>query len=353
MRRRRSYCRRAIVLLAASAVALVGCGEDPSDEHSLMERSHVYLYGNVVKFALGGDWERHATTGWHRSKKNPERDWVWSEGLAASMHFRVRRSPVPIVLEMKMHGYTFPPRLPSQPTTVFVNGIKVADWEVAELTDYRATIPAEMVADDTLLVVDLLTPKATSPAHAGNSNDIRRLGLCVWQVRIVQDPNAQPTLSAEEIAAAHNRARPTSLDTLINCGIGGGSAPYLVSGWSYPEADFTWSDGPAATVAFQIPQTTAPLKLTAGLGGMCVDPVLPFQPTEVYANGRKIADWQVSAPAEFSAQIPPEIAQQGGMLNIEFRMPKAASPKSMRTGGDTRMLGVRCYTLRLTLGSSS
>ncbi|HSH40011.1 MAG TPA: hypothetical protein VK993_14655 [Chthoniobacterales bacterium] len=316
-----------------------------------MERSHVYLYGNVIKFALGGDWERFATTGWHRGNTE-EREWVWTEGLAASMQFRVRRSPVPIVLKLKMHGYTFPPRLVTQPTAVFVNSIKIADWEVADLAEYRATIPTELVSSDTLLVVDLFTPKAVSPAFAGNSNDIRRLGLCVWEASIVQDPNAEPSVGADAIAASQNRGRPTSLNMLINCGIGGGSAPYLTSGWSHPEANFTWSDGPSATVTFQIPETTAPLTFTAGLGGLRVDPILPFQPTEVYANGRKIADWEVGAAADFSVRIPPDVAKQGGTLKIEFRMPKAASPKSLRSGGDTRVLGIHCYTLQLQLGSS-
>ncbi len=61
---------------------------------------------------------------------------------------------------------------------------------------------------------------------------------------------------------------------------------------------------------------------------------------------------RVSKVEEFKVEIPPDIAQQGGTLTIEFRMPKAASPKSMRTGGDTRMLGIQCYTLQLRLGAS-
>lgn len=341
---------RKFAALVASTLILVGCGTDPSDEHSLMERSHVYLYGDVIKFTLGGDWERFAMTGWHRRNKE-ERKWVWTEGLAASMHFRVRRSPVPVVLKMKMHGYVFPPRLVSQPTTVFVNGIKIADWEVTGLAEYSATIPAELVSRDTLLVIDFLIPKAVSPAAAGNSSDIRRLGLCVWEASIVQDANANPSVGSDAIAAAQNRGRPTTLDLLINCGIGGGSAPYLTSGWSHAESTFTWSDGPSATVTFQIPASDAPLTFTAGLGGLRVDPILPFQPTEVYANGRKIADWEVGAAADFSVQIPPDIAKQGGTLMIEFRMPKAASPKSLRSGGDTRVLGLQCYTLQLQLGT--
>ncbi len=316
-----------------------------------MERSHVYLYGNSIRFADGGDWERFATTGWHRSNK-PEREFVWTVGIAASMQFRVRRSSDPLVLTMKMHGYTFPPRLVSQPTAVFVNGIKVADWEVAPLGEYRATIPADLVPRDTLLVIDLYTPKAISPAQAGNSNDIRRVALCVREVTIVRDPNAQPTIASDAIAVAQNAGRPTSLNMLINCGVGGGSAPFLTSGWSHPETNYTWSDGHSATVTFQIPASTAPLKFTAGLGGMRVDPVLPFQPTEVYANGRKIADWEVGEAADFSVQIPPDIAQQGGTLQIEFRIPKAASPKSLRSGGDTRVLGLQCYRLQLELNPS-
>jgi hypothetical protein len=70
---------------------------------------------------------------------------------------------------------------------------------------------------------------------------------------------------------------------------------------------------------------------------------------EVYANNQKIADWLVADRKAFTAGIPAELTKSGGkMLNLELRIPKAASPQSLGMNNDGRILGVCCYSIELT-----
>lgn len=72
-----------------------------------------------------------------------------------------------------------------------------------------------------------------------------------------------------------------------------------------------------------------------------------MQNVAVYANGEKIADWQVSEAADFTAPIPLELTRNAEELNLELRVPDAASPQSLGMSYDGRLLGVRCYSIEL------
>ena len=83
------------------------------------------------------------------------------------------------------------------------------------------------------------------------------------------------------------------------------------------------------------------------LVGLIHAPELSYQPVEVYINGQKIADWQVSEPESFLAAIPKEIAG-AKKLDIELRTPKSTTPKALKMNEDARVLGVACYEFEIT-----
>ncbi len=128
---------------------------------------------------------------------------------------------------------------------------------------------------------------------------------------------------------------------------GGNSEPYRVSGWSTTETEFTWSEGTSAKVTLPISPSPGGLSLKVTMAALIHDPELPFQPVEIYANGQKIVELQVGDTAEFVAAIPGEIAKNGGALTIEFRMPKAVSPKALGLNADPRVLGVCVRSMEL------
>ena len=86
-------------------------------------------------------------------------------------------------------------------------------------------------------------------------------------------------------------------------------------------------------------------------GAGFTQPSVPTQPVEVLANGQKIADWQATSdPVDFTAVIPASIAKQGGELILEFKIPKAISPKALGLSADPRVLGICCFELEITQG---
>lgn len=122
---------------------------------------------------------------------------------------------------------------------------------------------------------------------------------------------------------------------------------YCVSGWYKSEGDYAWS-GTSAKLALPIPADAGPLTVTMKLRGLTRPPTLPSQPVEVYANNKKIADWQVADTADLTAKIPAELTKGvGKTLNLELRIPKAASPQSLGINADGRILGVCCYSIEL------
>jgi hypothetical protein len=93
---------------------------------------------------------------------------------------------------MRLLGHIKPPQLPYQPVHVYVNGQFVASWQVSELANFSAIIPASFVSSPSLLIIDLHTPLAISPATVTDSPDQRRLGIACEEMQITEgiDPSA-------------------------------------------------------------------------------------------------------------------------------------------------------------------
>ena len=132
----------------------------------------------------------------------------------------------------------------------------------------------------------------------------------------------------------------------IQFGQAGGSEPYRSMGWSNTEEKFTWTEGSLARLTLPVGSRKVALKLRMMMSALTNPPDLPFQPVEVLANQKQVAQWQVSSAGEFAAIIPAE-AVSGSTLEIEFRTPKAASPKTLGQSEDARVLGICVYWLEL------
>jgi len=135
----------------------------------------------------------------------------------------------------------------------------------------------------------------------------------------------------------------------IQFGEGGGSEGYRTSGWSHTEERFTWTEGKSAKLSLPIGGENGPFNLKMTLAAFTHAPDLPSQPVEVFVNGQKLTEWQGSSnPAEYQLTIPADVVKGGRTLEIEFRTPKATSPRSVGLNEDGRVLGVCLLWLELT-----
>ncbi len=161
------------------------------------------------------------------------------------------------------------------------------------------------------------------------------------------DPSAaRGTPAAEPTAAVVAAADDYVPGTLIEFKAGGNSVPYLVSGWSHTEADFTWTEGQSAVLSFNLPRNVGPLVLKMKLAGLINPPELLSQRVEIYVNQQKLVEWEVGETAELQADVPAELTKAGA-LTVELKMPQAASPKAVGKSEDNRVLGVCVYNLVL------
>ncbi|MEY2500114.1 MAG: hypothetical protein QOI07_448 [Verrucomicrobiota bacterium] len=156
-------------------------------------------------------------------------------------------------------------------------------------------------------------------------------------------PEEPITPSAQTPTNAANQAY--QLGTVIKFGKGGDSDRFRVSGWSQNEEQHTWTEGNTAVLQFSGLPSSQPLALTVNAVGFTKDPQLVSQPTEVYANGTKIADWEVRDIKPYNASIPSGIIDSTGKLTLEFRIPNATSPQSVGVSADARRIGVDVFDL--------
>lgn len=134
----------------------------------------------------------------------------------------------------------------------------------------------------------------------------------------------------------------------ISFGQGGGSEAYRTSGWSHTEQKFTWTEGTSAKLSLPIGKESGPLNLNVAMAAFTHAPELSSQPVEVFVNGQKLAEWQVNSnTAGYYVTIPADTVKGAGTLEIEFRTPKAISPKSVGAGEDWRVLGICLTSLEL------
>lgn len=136
------------------------------------------------------------------------------------------------------------------------------------------------------------------------------------------------------------------LGSHIYFGQGGDSDRFKVRGWSGTEPHATWTKGKSAVLQFSdvTPGHPLILKVTAN--------ALTFDPIVVYANGQKVAEWQMtSAVGEHTASIPMGVVDNTKRLQIEFWFSKPVSPKSIGLNADTRILGLCVFDLVLQEGA--
>jgi len=155
-----------------------------------------------------------------------------------------------------------------------------------------------------------------------------------------------------EKGEAEKKSRPLprsayQLEEVVSFGAQGQAEKYKQGGWGDTEDEGTWTNGYSARLRLALQEANEPLRLQMKLAGFTNPPGLPYQSVEVFANDERIADWQVSDPADFLAIIPKDLVEHERLI-IELRMPLATSPQAIGIGEDQRTLGIFCYAFVLT-----
>lgn len=146
----------------------------------------------------------------------------------------------------------------------------------------------------------------------------------------------------------------------VRFGLGGDSHRFRLLGWSHTEKNYTWTDGVGASLLFSLPRTNREVTLYMRLFPFVHPPELPSQLVRVFANGRKIATWEVDKEDVYTVVIPHDFIRswsnranlrQLAIVRLDFYIPNAQFPAFLDTAPDWRRLGVACVSLKMREGA--
>jgi hypothetical protein len=176
----------AIFFAFSICISLAGCGR-PADQTTTADGSTAVqpdILGKVIHFDGSHEGDPYKVSGWSPT----EAKFTWTVGKAAVLALPVPPDSGALRLRMYVSAYTHPPELTSQPVEVYVNGQKIADWDVAAPAQNIAEIPREIASKATTITVQLRMPKAVSPAEFSAKGDERVLGICCNELELTKAP---------------------------------------------------------------------------------------------------------------------------------------------------------------------
>ncbi|MFN2454449.1 MAG: hypothetical protein ABR577_09535 [Pyrinomonadaceae bacterium] len=126
---------------------------------------------------------------------------------------------------------------------------------------------------------------------------------------------------------------------------------YLWYGWSGHEPLSRWTERGAATLAFALDKTE-PLRLRINMAAFLAPGKLDAQKVFIEINDQAVAALTLDAKdaKTYSFDVPVGVLRHENVL--KFRLPDAASPKSVQAGEDIRLLGIDVHWLELDAASS-
>ena len=160
----------------------------------------------------------------------------------------------------------------------------------------------------------------------------RRLSLDPTDLR-----GAAPAVRAEAV----RRACRITIGTPVDFHAGSGGARHLASGWSIPEVDGVWSDGPSASLMFDL--GSAPAIDLQFVFSLLVFHTAPGVPREVVidtARGEHIHRWTLTSAGDWGIFVPAS-AWTGSRLALRFRFDEPRSPSELGFSIDRRALSIK------------
>lgn len=165
-----------------------------------------------------------------------------------------------------------------------------------------------------------------------------------------------PTLAALRYSMVRH-ACSLSLDTVVAFAAGAGGARHLAAGWSRPDAQGVWNDGPTATLLIRLDD----LDHTDGGDGAARDLAIdlwlrPFlgqgdtaREVEVTVSGARRDTWRLAAGDGWHRRLTvPVQALRSGLLEVGFRFRNTSSPLELGLSDDPRQLAMGLLRMQVT-----
>ena len=286
--------------------------------------NNTYPLSTPIYFTQGGSSGNYTFFGW----STPEQYFTWTDGNFAMLALTLDNPKTDLILKVTGSPFIRGGNISDQQVSVYVNNHYLTDWTFLAHERKVASIPYDFMDNESVMSISFSIPYAISPSALNISEDPRALGIAVEKIQIFPKMNYK---IGDSIVFSKN-GTPDS---------------FIISGFSDPEENYTWTDGRVSMIGLQVPVVNRDLiitmKATPFLGNGSID----GQPVSVSANGHKIADWNYLRTEQMVAHIPPGIINQSHRMVITFEIPNAESPENAGISKDARLLGLAIEEIRI------
>lgn len=166
-----------LAILLATSCALIASGAKAQAQTT----GQTYEIGTTIRFDEKGTSAAYRRSGW--SQQEP--DHVWTDTNSATLDLLIKGDVAgPLELHALAEGLRHEPDLPYQEVQVYANGTQVGTWQVGAKSDYSVTISSAIAATTKPLHIEFRIPHATSPKKLGLGDDLRTLGIALFELRL-------------------------------------------------------------------------------------------------------------------------------------------------------------------------
>jgi hypothetical protein len=113
----------------------------------------------------------------------------------------------------------------------------------------------------------------------------------------------------------------------------------LVSGWSRPEENHTWTIGTESILRLNYEPGDGDLQIEFGLVPFVANPRPTSQRLQVFVDNRLVCSENLDGPTWLGFRLARKTFAQTGVLTMQLLCPDATSPASISDSGDARQLG--------------
>ena len=288
-----------------------------------------YALGTPIQFTHDGNAGSFTGDGWG----TPEGGYTWSNASQAELFLPLPAPPSgDLILSANVAMFLDAPNLPAQQVQVAANNHPVGEWRITRKGLCILTIP-KALASGPMLKLTFTFPNSAIPRQIGLGADDRQLAVAFSNM-LLSDADSSAWLGQ------YHLGQPFIF------GAGGNADNFQADGWAQGEDGFTWMQGDQADLYLPVASAQNAFLLKAFVQQHLPPREGAPQSVQIFLGDRHLADWQVTGPGTYQAQIPAD-PNRLHFLHLTFKMPAAISMHELNGDPDQRKLSVAFQSLIL------
>lgn len=138
----------------------------------------------------------------------------------------------------------------------------------------------------------------------------------------------------------------SSVENVIVFSRGGLGISAMIGGWSVPEDNGRWSDGPESTLLLSRPEARFGIVLEMSLSPALSPPLRSVQIVGIRCNTHRVATLSIDRAGVYGVFVPPSAMDEERLL-IQFSFPTTVRPADVSNSFDKRELGIKLQQIRI------